>query len=243
MILFCVLLVLLAPQWAEAAERILVGVAPAYIQPFRELAVMFEKKTAISVTPTFAATGQLYSQIISGAPYDLMLAADQDRPERLFREGRAERPFVYATGRLILWSARKDACGQSTWQDALKVSMKNKIVISNPVTSPYGAAAFRVLERAGLWEKIKPHLIYSLDVSQSFQFSATGGAAMAFTSRSYALTDNGKRGCHYTIEEAAPVLQAACIIKNTRNRNAADLFSAFLLSPEAAQVRKKYGYQ
>jgi molybdate transport system substrate-binding protein len=66
---------------------------------------------------------------------------------------------------------------------------------------------------------------------------------MAFTSLSFTLSEQGKKGCYYTIEEAQPVRQAACILKKARNRNAAEVFSAFLLSPEAVEIRKKYGYE
>ena len=243
MIFFCILLVLLTPQWAGAAERLLVGVGAAYILPFKELAATFEKRTAISVKPTFAATGNLYSQIMAGAPYDLFLAADEDRPERLFRENRADKPFIYATGHLVLWSARKSTCLPNNWQDALENSLKKKIVISNPNTSSYGAVAFHTLKRAGLWEKIKPQLVFAQDIPQSFQYATTGGASMAFISLPFALSEHGNKGCYYTIEEAQPVRQAACILKKARNRDAAEIFSAFLLSPEAVEIRKKYGYQ
>lgn len=241
--IFYVLLILLTPQGVGAAEKLLVGVAANYMLPFKELAVTFEKKTNVAVLPTFTATGNLYSQIIAGAPYDLFLAADEDRPETLFRENRAEKSFVYATGRLILWSAQKDTCQPNTWQGALQKSMKKKIVIPNPNTSTYGAAAVRALKSADLWETLKPQLVYAQDIPQSFQYTMTGGAAMAFVSRSFALSEYGKKGCYYTIEEAPPVRQAACILKKARNKDAAEAFLAFLMSREAAEIRKKHGYE
>jgi molybdate transport system substrate-binding protein len=243
MTFFFILLILLSPQCAHAAERLLIGVAAAYILPFKELAAIFEKKTAIAVKPTFAATGNLYSQIMVGAPYDLFLAADEDRPDTLFRLKLAEKPFIYATGRLVLWSARKDACRPRAWQDALEKSMKRKMAMANPDTSSYGAAAVRTLKRAGLWEKIKPRLVFTQDISQSFQYATMGGVSLAFISRSFALSEHGKKGCYYMIEESPPVQQAACILKKARNRNAAEAFSAFLVSPEAVEIRNKYGYQ
>ena len=240
--IFYVLLILLTPQLVGATEKLLVGVAANYMLPFKELAVAFEKKTNVAVLPTFTATGNLYSQIIAGAPYDLFLAADEDRSETLFRENRAEKSFVYATGRLILWSAQKDTCRSKTWQDALESNMK-KIAIPNPEVSPYGAEAYSGINGAGLRELVKPQLVFAQDTSQSFQYAATGGAAMAFTSLSFTLSEQGKKGCYYTIEEAQPVRQAACILKKARNRDAAEVFSAFLLSPEAVEIRKKYGYE
>jgi molybdate transport system substrate-binding protein len=90
---------------------------------------------------------------------------------------------------------------------------------------------------------VKPQLVFAQDILQSFQYATTGGAAMAFISRSFALSEHGKKGCYYTIEEAQPVRQAACILKKVRNRDAAKAFSAFLLSPEAVEIRTKYGYK
>jgi molybdate transport system substrate-binding protein len=240
--IFYVLLILLTPQWVGAAERLLVGAAANYILPFKVLAAAFEKKTGIDVKLTFTSSGNLYSQIAAGAPYDLFLSADEQRPADLFRKNIAGEPFVYATGRLVLWSTQKDACRSKTWQGALKSNMK-KIAIPNPEVSPYGAEAYNVIKGAGLWEPVKPQLVFAQDTSQSFQYAATGGVAMAFTSLSFTLSEQGKKGCYYTIEEAQPVRQAACILKKARNRDAAEVFSAFLLSPEAVEIRKKYGYE
>jgi molybdate transport system substrate-binding protein len=240
--IFYVLLILLTPQWLGAAERLLVGAAANYILPFKELAAAFEKKTGIDVKWTFTSSGNLHSQITAGAPYDLFLSADEQRPTDLFRKNIAGEPFVYATGRLILWFAHKDSCRLITWQGALEGNMK-KIAIPNLEVSPYGAEAYSVIKGAGLWEQVKPQLVFAQDTSQSFQYAATGGTVMSFTSLSFTLSEQGKKGCYYTIEESQPVRQAACILKKARNRDAAEAFSAFLLSPEAIEIRKKYGYE
>lgn len=240
--IFYILLILLTPQWVGAAERLLVGAAANYILPFKELAAAFEKKTDINVKWTFTSSGNLYSQIAAGAPYDIFLSADEQRPADLFRKNIAGKPFVYATGRLVLWSAQKDACRSKTWQGALKSNMK-KIAIPNPEVSPYGAEAYSVIKGTGLWELVKPQLVFAQDTSQAFQYAVTGGAAIAFTSRSFTLSEQGKKGCYYMIEEAQLVRQAACILKKARNRNAAEVFSAFLLSPEAVAIRMRYGYE
>lgn len=238
---FFVLFILLMPQGVGAADKLLVGVAANYLLAFKELAVAFERKSVIVVRPTFAATGNLYSQIKAGAPYDLFLAADEARPEDLFRQNMAERPFIYATGRLVLWSDRRDGCSAKTWQDALKGRLK--IAIPSPDTAPYGAVARSTLRCAGLWETLRPYLVYAQDVSQAFQYAAVKGTAMAFLSRSFAWSEQGKQGCHYLIEEAPPIRQAGCILKRTRQRKAAEAFAAFLASPEAAAIREKYGYE
>ena len=113
-----VLIILMSSVSAFAEEKISVAVAANFISAFKELAADFEAKTKIKVEDTFSSTGNLYSQIINGAPYDLFLSADEERPAKLNKDGAADTPFVYARGQAVLWSANKDFCKAKTWQDA-----------------------------------------------------------------------------------------------------------------------------
>ncbi len=140
----------MSPFSALAQEKISVGVAANFISAFKEIAADFEAKTGVKVEATFSSTGNLYSQIKNGAPYDMFLSADEKRPDLLQKEGWTEGTFIYARGQAILWSANKDFCKAATWQDALKNNQIKKIAIANPVTAPYGAAAKVALQKAGI---------------------------------------------------------------------------------------------
>ena len=127
-----ILIILMSPFSALAQEKISVAVAANFISAFKEIAADFEAKTGVKVEATFSSTGNLYSQIKNGAPYDLFLSADEERPDLLQKEGWTEGTFIYARGQAILWSANKDFCKAATWQDALKNNQIKKIAIANP---------------------------------------------------------------------------------------------------------------
>jgi len=130
-----------SPGQAFAGEKISVAVAANFISAFKDMAADFEAKTKIKIEGTFSSTGNLYSQITNGAPYDLFLSADEERPAKLYKDGAGGTPFIYAKGQAVLWAANKDFCKAKTWQDALKNDQVKKIAIANTQTAPYGAAA------------------------------------------------------------------------------------------------------
>ena len=101
------------------AESLKAAVAANFIEPFNEIAAVFEKETNVKVDATFSSSGNLYAQIINGAPYDLFLSADEERPAALFQKGIATKPFVYAVGRVVLWGKEKNFCGDHDWQAAV----------------------------------------------------------------------------------------------------------------------------
>jgi molybdate transport system substrate-binding protein len=225
------------------AEKLTVAVASNFMLPFEELARIFTERTDIPVEVTFTSTGKLYSQIRTGAPYDLFLAADEVRPEGLFREGLAERPFVYARGRVVLWSARKDLAGAGDWRKALGLPWVKRIAIANPETAPYGAVPMAVLRGTGLLAGVGERLVFAQTVSQAFQYAHTEAAQVGFCALSSALSERGREGGYLPMKEARAVVQAACVLKGTGNRAGAQEFASFLRSPEAGAVKGKYGYE
>ena len=237
------LIILMSPLSALAQDKISVAVAASFISTFKEIAADFEAKTRIKVEGTFSSTGNLYSQIVSGAPYDLFLSADEERPAILSKEGLTEKPFVYARGQVILWSANKDFCKSATWQDALKNDRIKKIAIANPLTAPYGAAAKVALQKAGLWDNLQGKLVNAQDIAQSFQYAATSAVDAGFCAMSATASPDGEKGCFYVVGEAPGIIQSACILKRTKNRAAVEKFTAFLVSPEAQKIKMKFGYR
>jgi len=237
------LIILVNPLSALAQGKISVAVAANFIQTFKEIAANFEAITKIKVEVTFSSTANLFSQIVSGAPYDLFLSADEARPAILLKDGVAERPFVYARGQVILWSSNKDFCKAATWQDALKNDRIKKIAIANPLTAPYGKAAKVAMQKAGLWDTQLSKLVNAQDIAQSFQYASTSAVDAGFCSMSATASPDGKKGCFYILGEAPDIIQSACILKRTTNRYAVERFTAFLVSPEAQKIKMKFGYR
>jgi molybdate transport system substrate-binding protein len=244
LLIFALILSALAvPLHAPAQDKLSVAVAANFIQAFKELSQTFETKSGIKVEATFSSTGNLYGQIVNGAPYDLFLSADEERPMRLYKDGLAEKPFIYARGQAILWSADKAFCKPANWQEALKISRIKKIAIANPVTAPYGAAAKAALIKVGLWDALQAKLVNAQDIAQSFQYASTAAVDAGFCALSASANPLGKNGCFYTIKEAPAIVQAACILKRTTSRAAIEKFAAFLESSEAQTIKGKFGYR
>ncbi len=228
---------------AGAQEKLHVAVAANFISPFQELIPSFQKQTGIGVEATYASTGQLYTQIVHGAPYDLFLAADQERPELLHREGRAEAPFVYATGQVVFWTSQPDLCSARDWREVMAAPGLQKVAVANPKTAPYGAAAMAAMKQAGVADKVAGKIVFAQNIAQAFQYATTGSVSGGFCALSATLTAEGKKGRHFQIAEAPPIVQSACLLKRTAKRPAAEKFAAFLASPEAGIIKKKYGYK
>lgn len=238
-----ILIILMSSISAFAEEKISVAVAANFISAFKDMAADFEAKTKIKVEGTFSSTGNLYSQITNGAPYDLFLSADEERPAKLNKEGAADAPFIYAKGQAILWSANKDFCKAKTWQDALKNEQVKKIAIANTQTAPYGAAAKKALEKSGMWDSLQTKLVNAQDIAQSFQYASTSAVDAGFCAMSATVSAEGKKGCFFVINEAPEIIQSACLLKRTTNRAAVEKFVEFLNSPAAKEIKVKYGYR
>ena len=239
-ILFCVVLL-----WrpASGGDKITVAVAANFISAFQEIAQDFESRTGVKVEATFSSTGRFYAQIKNGAPYDVFLSADEERPDLLQKEGWTEGTFIYARGRTVLWSADKSFCKGGAWPDVLKNEKIKKIALPNPQIAPYGASAKAALEAAGLWEALQEKLVFAETIAQSFQYASTGAVDAGFCALSATVHPRAAEGCFYHLTEAPDIVQAGCVNKNAKNKKCAELFAAFMLSDHAAQIKRKYGYR
>ena len=237
------IMTILAISPASPVEKIHAAVAANYIQPFRDLAAAFEKETGIGVDATFSSSGNLYSQVTNGAPYDIFLSADQERPARLEKEGLAGKPFVYATGQVVLWTAKKELRGLKDWTGVIRSDSCKRISIANPATAPYGLAAETALRATGLLDTVQPRLVISQDIAMSFQYASTEAVDAGFCSLSAAYSDEGKKGCYYPVSQAPEIVQAACVLKKSSADPAVTRFAAFLVSPEASRIKAGYGYR
>jgi molybdate transport system substrate-binding protein len=228
---------------ASAQDKIVVAVAANFMEPFKEIALLFETSTRIKAEPTFSSTGKLYAQISEGAPYDVFLSADERRPQELYQKGLSGKPVVYAKGEVVLWTARKDLCYELDWKAVLMRPDVKKIAIANTATAPYGTASMKALKGAGLWDSLQGKFVFPQDIAQAFQYASTGSVDAGFCALSSALTQQGRAGCHLAVKEAPVVVQAACALSRTGQKAAAEKFAAFLVCPEADHVKKKYGYK
>ena len=241
-VIFCAAAVLASlPARALAAETLTAAVAANFMLPFKEIAAAFESETKIKVQGTFSSTGNLYAQTLSGAPYDVFLSADEKAPGKLYEQGLSEKPFVYATGRAVLWGEGK-SCGAKDWKEALRRKGIRKIGLANPATAPYGTAAEAALKKSGLWKEVSGRLVIAQNVGQAFQYAVSGGTDMSFCALSSARSERGLKGCCYLIEEAPPIKQSACLIKRSPGEKEALHFLKFLDSPRAIEIKKRYGY-
>lgn len=235
------LFVLALPLPAAAADLFLAQAAN-FTAALQEIIPLFEAKTGLSVEATYASTGKLYGQIINGAPFDILLAADEARPNKLFEDGQAEQPFVYAKGQVVLWTMKQDLCSKP-WTDVVLDPSVIKVSIANTETAPYGTSSMIAMQTAGIWDTIQPKLAFGQNISQAFQFASSGAADVGFCAYSSVFTDEGKKGCFIVVDEAPPVIQAACVLKSAPHPEAAAKFVEFLGTDEVAAIKAKYGYK
>lgn len=232
---FCLMAV---PAYAGSLS---VACAANFTSAMKELAALYEKETGTPVTCTFGSTGMLYGQITKGAPYALFFAADEKRPALLFDAGKSEKPVLYAKGKAVLWTAKDSLSSLPDWKAVVTAAEVKKVGIANPKTAPYGLRATEAMATAGVTSKVDPKLAFGKNVGMAFQYAYSGAADAAFIALSQALSENGKNGTYWTIDEAGPVFQAACILQKD-NPDAA-LFLTWLHTPDAKEIISRYGYE
>lgn len=220
-----------------------VAVASNFSVTIDEIAAQFTTDTGHRVRLIPASTGKLHAQIVNGAPFDVFLAADSDRPQRLEASGAAVpgTRFTYAIGELVLWSRQLADC-----RGALDDPGGMRIAIANPATAPYGAAAREFLQQAGLWESVKPRLVIGESISQALQFVASGNAQLGFIAssqlRAPSLPD---ATCTWPVPTAlyAPIEQQAILLQHGRDTDGARRFLQFLHSDSGRVIIERHGYR
>lgn len=230
-------------QGVQAAE-VRAAVAANFTAPMQEIAPLFERSSGHKVMLSFGSTGKFYAQIRNGAPFDVFVAADSKTPQKLDGDGLTVpgSRFVYALGKLVLWSPQPGYVDDKG--AVLSKGNFNKLSIGDPKLAVYGTAAQETLEKLGLWKGLLPRMVRGDNITQTYQFVATGNAELGFVALSQ-ITKDGKVGkgsywvvpAHYynPIEQSAVQLSSA--------QDAARAFLDFLKGPQAAAVIAKYGYE
>jgi len=229
---------------AHAAE-VQIAVAANFTAPIKEIAAEFEKDTGHKVVASFGPTGGFYTQIKNGAPFEVFFAADDTTPEKLEKEGDtvAGSRWTYAVGKLVLWSSTPGYVDDKG--EVLKKNEFKHLSIGNPKTAPYGLAGIQTMEKLGLAEAIKPKLVEGSNITQAYQFVATGNAELGFVALSQVYKDGKITGGSAWIVPAdlyEPIKQDAVILSKGKDNPAAKALADYLKGPKAIAVIKAYGY-
>jgi molybdate transport system substrate-binding protein len=230
---------LAAPALAGEAQ---VAVAANFTQPAKKIAEAFTAATGHKAILSFGSSGQFYAQIAHGAPYEVLLSADAERPIAAERAGLAApgTRFTYAVGRLVLFSKTPGLVDGSG--AVLRTGRFHKLAIADPATAPYGAAAIQTLQRLGVYAGVKPRLVRGASITQAYEFVATGAAELGLVALSQVAGEPG--GSRWVVPETlhAPIEQQAVLLVPGQRNPAARAFLAFLKSPRAVAIIRRYGY-
>lgn len=239
-----------APE-GQAAPRggapVQVAVAANFAAPLDRIAAAFLQASGRTLAISAGSTGKLAAQIENGAPFEVLLAADAEHPEKLEKAGQAVpgTRFTYARGRLVLWSA--DPALVDHEGKVLSGGRFHHLAIANPQLAPYGAAAQQVLTGMGLWQKVAPLLVVGEDIGQTYQFVASRAADLGFVALSQvrAGIENGQpKGSHWLVPDSLykPIEQQAVLLVKGRTSRGARALLDFLKGPETRAVLERFGY-
>jgi molybdate transport system substrate-binding protein len=241
LIFVCALLVA-APVWAA---EVTVAVAANFTAPMKQIAADFEKETGHKTVLSYGASGKFYAQIKNGAPFQLFLSADDEKPSQLEKDGLTVpgTHFTYAIGTLVLWSPKSgfvDAKGE-----VLRKGQFGKLAIASPKLAPYGAAAIEVLTKQGLLATLTPKFVQGENISQTFQFISTGNAELGFVALSQVMKE-GKisSGSAWIVPGTmhSPIRQDAVLLGTGKDNAAARALLMYLKSDKAKKIIRSYGY-
>lgn len=223
------------------AGEVLVAVAANFVAPMQKIAPLFEAQTGHKAKLAVGATGAFYTQVRNGAPFDVLLAADEEVPARMETEGLAVAGsrFTYATGRLVLWSADPNAVdGQG---EVLKRAAFARIALANPRLAPYGRAAVQTLTRLGVYERLAPRIVQGENIAQAYQYVASGSVQAGFVALSQ-VKDAG--GSSWIVPESlhSPLRQDAVLLARAKDNAAAVALLRFLKGEHARGIIRAFGY-
>jgi len=239
---FAILMALLAPLYAAEVS---VAVAANFAAPMQKIAQAFEQDTGHKAVLSFGSTGMLYAQIRNGAPYQILLAADEETPNKLEKEalGVVGSRFTYATGKLVLWSKQPGFVDEKG--DVLRTAKFERIAIANPKLAPYGAAAMETMSKLAILQQLQARIVQGDNIAQTYQFVATENAQLGFVALSQVFVD-GKiaQGSGWIVPAGAhaPIRQDAILLTKGRDSAAAVALLQYLRGERAKSLIRSYGY-
>ena len=233
---------------AQACGQITVAAAADLNVALTEVAAGYQKQTGRTVKLSFGSSGNLFTQIENGAPFDVFFSADLDYPKKLIDDGFAERSslYRYAVGRLVVWVPASSSLDlEHRGLNVLLDPSVKKIAIANPQHAPYGRAAVAALRHFELYEKVAGRLVLGENVSQAAQFVESGNAQAGIVAFSHALSPAMKdKGRYWEIPaDAYPALeQGAVVLPHSQNKKEAAAFLDYLKTAEAGAIMQHYGF-
>lgn len=240
--IFVIFLLVFAGQ--AHAQTALIAVAANFAGPIKEITSAFQKQSPHQIEIATGATTKFYTQILHGAPFDVLLSADDTTVTKLVSEKQAiaNTQFTYAIGHLVLWSAKEGYVDQAG--KVLSEGNFQHLAIANPALAPYGKAAIEALNHLGL-NALSSKFVTGENIAQAHQFVSSGNAALGFVARSQVEKD-GKitHGSAWLVPQNlyTPILQDAVLLNKGQNNEAAKEFLLFLKTPAAKAIIQSYGY-
>lgn len=228
-----------------SADEVSVALAANFASTFDKISAQFKTNTGHTVVASMGSSGALYAQIVNGAPYEVFLSADAERPRMLVERGNAVSgtTSTYAIGRLVLWSSKPTLVDNKG--ALLKSGFNGRIAIANPVTAPYGLAAQQTLERLGLWNTMQKTVVRGQNITQTFQFAASGSVDAAFISLSQIKSgDYVGKGSYWLVPQTFhdPIEQQLVLLEKGKHRPAAKALIEFIRSSEGRKIIAHAGY-
>jgi molybdate transport system substrate-binding protein len=230
-----------------SAQEIRVAAAADLQFAMQDVAAQFEKRTGTKVNVTYGSSGNFFSQIQNGAPFDLFFSADIDYPRKLEAAGLAEPGtlYKYAVGRIVIWTPAdsKVDVTRDGWKSLLDPSVQ-KISIANPEHAPYGRAAVAAMQKAGIYEQVKAKLVYGENISQAAQFVQSGNAQAGIVAMSLAVSPGMKEGKRWEIpaDLHPPIEQGAIVLTSAKNKEPARAFLEFVKGEAGRATLSRYGF-
>ena len=237
-------LVLVISALPLQAAEVSVAVAANFNAPMQKLAHVFAQETGHNAVLSVGSTGNFYAQITNGAPFQVLMAADDETPLKLAQQGLgvAGSRFTYAVGRLVLWSRQPGLVDDKG--EVLRSGTFSRLAIAHPKLAPYGAAAQQSLTQMGLWATLAPKLVQGENIAQTYQFIATGNAPLGFVALSQVWLDGRwAPGSAWLVPAKwhAPIQQDAILLQNGRDSPAALALMRFLRSERAQALIRAHG--
>ncbi|GGZ03467.1 molybdate ABC transporter substrate-binding protein [Novosphingobium colocasiae] len=225
-----------------SAGEVHVAVAANFTDPAKEIAAAFRRRTGNDAVLSFGSSGAFYTQIAQGAPFEVFLSADNERPAKAEQDGLAVpgTRFTYAVGTLALYSTRPGLVDQGG--GILRRGTFDKIAIADPLLAPYGTAAMETMGKLGVTANLRPKLVKGGSITQTYQFVATGAAEIGFVAYSQIARVPGGSRWIVPAKLHAPIEQQAVLLRTGAADRAAISFMKFLKSPAAGAIIRKYGY-
>jgi molybdate transport system substrate-binding protein len=229
------------------AQEITVAAASDMQFAFQDVAARFQRDSRKSVKLIFGSSGNFFTQIQNGAPFDLFFSADSDYPKKLEAAGLAEPGtlYEYAVGKIVLWAPKDSALDLSRGLAVLRDPGIKKIAIANPEHAPYGRAAASALQHEKIYDDVHDKFVLGENISQTASFVVSGSADIGIVALSLALAPAMKdRGKYVEIpaEDYPPIRQAAVILKSSKQKAEAQQFLDYVESPAIIELLKTYGF-